>query len=343
MNISVVIPTRNRPESLHRLLRSLQDQTHPVFEVIVVDASDTTPAEISLRQRFPQLNVILLPSQPSVCFQRNSGIRHATSPYVFLCDDDIEVPPDYISTLAAYIVQHPEALAVTGLVLQKNEKGEWSSQFPPATFRQLLWKFIFQTSVWAEVSRVPTGRLPGLFLRGMKKFYQWRGNTFTLSGMPLITHFASPVVATAVYGLGASIIRRDWLLRHPYDERLDTYGIGDNYGVAIRLPANNPIRLVTAAHVYHYQESENRLPGELVYFRRILAWHYFMTRSERFNRFTRMVLYWSLFGNLVSQLILGQSTFAGATLKAMGLILSGKNPYIMAYRNNEPGPINPVL
>jgi glycosyltransferase involved in cell wall biosynthesis len=41
-------------------------------------------------------------SEKSVCIQRNIGIRKAETPWVFLCDDDVEVPPDYLQQLVAH-------------------------------------------------------------------------------------------------------------------------------------------------------------------------------------------------------------------------------------------------
>ncbi len=317
MELSVIIPTRNRAASLSRLLASLRRQPYPLKEVIVVDASDDPPGEECLRREFPDLPLIYLTSTPSVCRQRNLGIRTATTPFIFLCDDDIEVTRDYLPEIMNYWQHHPEAGAVTGLVLQRNESGEWAYQFPPKKFRQLLVKFILQTSVWGELDHIPVNSLNRLPLMMVKQFYRQRGNTFSLAGFPLITDFSAPVFTASVYGLGASVMHRQWLLAHPYNEQLDPYGIGDNYGIAVHFPQQQPVHVLRGVYVYHHQEAENRLAPEVVYYRRIVALRYFMRQSSRFGIIHRVMLQWSLFGSGVWQLLHGNFAFAGASLRAI--------------------------
>lgn len=343
MNISAVIPTRNRPESLRRTLVSLAAQAHPLKEVLIIDAGDRPLDAGALRREFPALNIIHLTAEPSVCRQRNTGIREASSPYIFLCDDDIELPREYVAALAAYLQAQPQAGAVSGLVAETAPQGQLAFQFPLPSFGQLLWNFLFQLTVWGEVSRVSAPAGAAWFLRLIRKFYAARGNTFTLAGWPLLSRFDSPAFHTAVYGLGAGIIRRDWLLQSLYDEILDPHGIGDNYGVALGFPGKTPITVLTGAVALHHKSGENRLPGALAYFRRLLALHYFMVKSPRFSRINRLFLGWSLVGNLLSQLLRGETSLARATLAALKYILSGRNPYLLAWRRKEKGPFSPRL
>src|SRR4030081_1493247 len=95
MSISVVIPTCNRKQGLLALLKDLDRSAYPVAEVIIVDSGEDklVPADYIV---FKNLDVYYVRSEQSVCIQRNTGIRKARSPWVFLCDDDIEVPPDYL-------------------------------------------------------------------------------------------------------------------------------------------------------------------------------------------------------------------------------------------------------
>lgn len=342
MNISAVIPTRNRPESLRRTLVSLAAQAHPLKEVLIIDAGDRPLDAGALRREFPSLNMIHLTAQPWLCRQRNTGIREASSPYIFLCDDDIELPREYVATLAAYLQAHPQAGAVSGLVVEAGLQGQPAFEFPAPSFGQLLWNFLFQLTVWGDVSRVPAPAGAAWFLKLIRKFYAARGNTFTLAGWPLLSRFDSPAFDAAVYGLGASIIRRDWLLQSPYDEILDPHGIGDNYGAALGFPGKTPVTVLTGTAALHHKSGENRLPPALTYFRRLLALHYFMVKSPRFSRLNRLFLGWSLLGNLLAQLLRGETLLARATLAALKYILSGRNPYLLAWRRKEKGPLSPA-
>jgi GT2 family glycosyltransferase len=324
-------------------MRSLSEQDYPVKEVIVVDASDAPPDINALRQQFPGLNIFCLTSEAAVCIQRNKGIRRASSPHIFLCDDDMELPADYISRLMFHIRQHPQSGAVSGLVVETGRKENPTSQFPAISFKNLLWNFLFQLTVWADLKSVPANRFTRLPLSLMKRFYTARGNNFTLAGWPLISNFGGPFYQTAIYGLGASIIRREWLLKSPFDEILDRHGIGDNYGVAVNFPQESPITVLTNTHAFHHKISDNRLPSELVYFRRILALHYFMVKSKRFSALNRGFLRWSLVGNWLSQILREEKKLARVTARALKLIVTGRNPYLLAWRKRESGIVEPEI
>jgi mycofactocin glycosyltransferase len=78
--VSVVIPVRDRPEALRRLVAGLD----PALEVIVVDDGSAPPLpHATVRHDKPQ--------GPAAA--RNAGIARATRPFVALVDSDV-VPPD---------------------------------------------------------------------------------------------------------------------------------------------------------------------------------------------------------------------------------------------------------
>src|SRR5215212_5740337 len=149
MDISVVIPTCNRKDRLLSLLSYLDHSTYPLTEIIIIDSGEDK-LQSSDRERFLKLRVVYHDSEKSVCVQRNKGIRLASSSWIFLCDDDIEVPPAYIEKLARHVEKHPEAGAVSGMVLQK-EKNEWVATYPETSTFQLLWKYFFGLSIWGEI------------------------------------------------------------------------------------------------------------------------------------------------------------------------------------------------
>jgi GT2 family glycosyltransferase len=343
VDISAVIPTRNRMVSLRRLLRSLSGQTYPLKEVVIVDSSDEPLEPHSLQTSFPRLKIIYRPSEPAACVQRNEGIRLATASHVFICPDDLEVPEGYLQSLVFFIEQHPDAGAVSGLLREPDGAGEFRHGFPTVRLRALVWKFLFQQTVWADLSNVEVTALGKPVLHLLRRYYRRRGNTYTLAGWPLVTQIGGPYFRTSLFSLGGAVIRRDWLLQSPYDEILDQHGIGDNYGVALHFPMEQPIWVTTETSVVHHKVSENRLPRSLTYFRRILALHYFMKNHPRFTPLNRMWLLWSLVGNALYFMLRQDAERRRATLKAMQLILTGRNPYVHARRNGAARRISPVV
>ena len=91
--LSLVIPTRNRPESLDQILNNLSGQTLPAakFEVIVVD-DGSTPAidEAGLRAKFALNLRVLRRNAPHGAHQsRADGARIAVGSRVLFLDDDV--------------------------------------------------------------------------------------------------------------------------------------------------------------------------------------------------------------------------------------------------------------
>jgi len=101
--LSLVVATKDRPDDLRKMLNSLQDQTIPPAEVIVVDAS-SHPVEAILKE-FPALGLRYLRHlPPSAAGQRNAGIQ-ACSPDAILigfADDDIVFEPKAFERLLRF-------------------------------------------------------------------------------------------------------------------------------------------------------------------------------------------------------------------------------------------------
>lgn len=328
LTISVVIPTRNRPTSLSRVLQALSVQQRLPDEVIVVDASDHPLDVEHLRRQYPQLRLTMLRMAPSVCVQRNTAVRRAVGTHILLCDDDIEPPPEYLRHLTAFLKQHPTTGALTGVVVEPGD-GEPVAGFPTPSFRHLLLAWVFQRTVWGDVEGTRATWLTGLPLRLLKRWYRRRGNTWSLAGWPLVTQVRAPAVRTAVYALGAALVRRDWLLASPYDERLDAHGIGDNYGVALQFPHPGGVVVLTDLRVQHHRDAANRLDATCSYYRRILALHYFLKTLPQFSGVNVGFLAWSLLGNALAFALRRNQSGLAATLRALWVVATGRNPLLL--------------
>ncbi len=326
LTISVVIPTRNRPESLSRLLYSLERQIRSPDEVIVVDASEPSLDGERLKLEYPKLALRYFHTTPSVCRQRNAGIALALSSHVLLCDDDIELPDNYLSELAKFALANPDAGCVTGLVCEPDQAGGFSDSFSAPTARHLLFAFLFQLTVWGDVEATRESSLVRLGIGFAKRWYRHRGNSWSLAGWPLVTQVRDPVVRTSIYALGAALVQRDWLLRSPYDEGLGPHGIGDNYGVALGFPQQRPICVLPQLKALHHRDPRNRPAAEQVFYFRVLALERFMQRDGRFSLINRMFLAWSLAGSAAAFLARRKTRLFVAALRALAVVLTGNNP-----------------
>lgn len=94
-NISVIIPTCNRPEMLKRAIASVLAQTYQDFEIIVVDDGMKERAE-SVVNFFhdPRITYIAHEQGKGGAAARNTGIRAAKGEFIAFLDDDDEWVPE---------------------------------------------------------------------------------------------------------------------------------------------------------------------------------------------------------------------------------------------------------
>jgi GT2 family glycosyltransferase len=115
LSVSVVVCTRDRPDDLERLLRSLGDLTVAAHEVVVVDNAPSSGVTGPVVARFPGVDYVAEP-RPGLSAARNAGIRASTGELVAFVDDDVTVHPDWLWRLREGF-DGERVLAVTGLVL----------------------------------------------------------------------------------------------------------------------------------------------------------------------------------------------------------------------------------
>jgi GT2 family glycosyltransferase len=104
--VSVVVPTRDRVDRLHNLLRSLAAQSLPAgeFEILVVDDGSTEPVtepeEWSQGNR-PALRILRREESGGPGAARNIGWRAAQGPLIAFTDDDCRPDPDWLRAVLA--------------------------------------------------------------------------------------------------------------------------------------------------------------------------------------------------------------------------------------------------
>jgi glucosyl-dolichyl phosphate glucuronosyltransferase len=101
LQLSVVIPTRNRSRSLHNTLASIQAQTlqDTAFETIVVDNGSTDDTRAVCREFQTVLSNLRYrhAAEPGLHEARHAGMRAARSDIIVFTDDDIEAFPGWLA------------------------------------------------------------------------------------------------------------------------------------------------------------------------------------------------------------------------------------------------------
>jgi hypothetical protein len=91
----------------------LNKTTYPNLEVIVVDNNSTEDNPDIIKERYPNIVFIKNPINYGFAAGNNFGLMRAKGEYVFLLNNDIEVPPSFIEPLVDKLEQHPEIGAVS--------------------------------------------------------------------------------------------------------------------------------------------------------------------------------------------------------------------------------------
>lgn len=122
IEISVVVPTYNRGESLKRVIQSLlaQHACPTSHEVIVVDNNSTDRTRATVASLIEGSTVPLryvFESKQGVSFARNAGIAAARGASIAFVDDDVTPAPEWLRTLHRALVEYPDAGFVGGKVL----------------------------------------------------------------------------------------------------------------------------------------------------------------------------------------------------------------------------------
>jgi glycosyltransferase involved in cell wall biosynthesis len=116
LDLSVVVPTFNRPAAVEGLLEALAGQDYPRdrFEVVVVDDGSTPPLS-GLEERWGErLNLRVIRQENRGCGPaRQTGVESARGRFLAFTDDDCRPVADWLSKLARHVAAEPEA-AVAG-------------------------------------------------------------------------------------------------------------------------------------------------------------------------------------------------------------------------------------
>lgn len=147
--VSVVIPTRDRPELLTRAVGAVLGQRYEgeVECIVVFDRSDPVRPEVDVGSG-RELRCIANTRTPGLAGARNSGAMGARGELLAFCDDDDEWLPEKLSRQVARLAREHDAVAVaSGILVRAN--GRDISRVPDRssiTFRDLL------RSRWMEIN-----------------------------------------------------------------------------------------------------------------------------------------------------------------------------------------------
>jgi len=111
--VSVIIPTKDRSELLHRAIHSVLAQTYQNIEIIIVDDGSNTPFSMAIDD--PRIKLVVNPVSLGGAAARNIGLQTARGDFLCLLDDDDYYLPNKIETQLSFLKENPD----TDLVFSK--------------------------------------------------------------------------------------------------------------------------------------------------------------------------------------------------------------------------------
>ena len=292
--ISIVIPTRNRLNSLTRSLNSICAQTYAPREVIIVDSSDIPLSIEQFDTNLRALHIQIHHTHPSVCFQRNYGIEKSIAKFILLLDDDMELSSNYIEILTSHLELNKNETVCSGLILE-SRNNKWHYCETQKSEIGIFMAYLFGLSVWFDFYKKTAPK--NIVSQYIHNAFIENGNSISKSGWPRVVDFRAPSFKTPIYSLGASVIRSDKLKCVHFDTAFYENGIGENYDLLMSL--NSDVKIITDAKAYHHRETSNRLSPARSYYYRIAALHYILVKSKKFTFINQIYLIWSLAGNSI--------------------------------------------
>jgi glycosyltransferase involved in cell wall biosynthesis len=215
--LTVVICTKDRPDLLKRCLNSVVAARSSWAEILVVDNASTTAATLDIVAACGNARYVF-ESRQGLDFARNRALAEATSDWVAYIDDDVVVDRGYFDGLGAAWADHPDATAVTGLVLPLEleteaqiifeQNGGFGRGFTPRRYGRAL----------TENSFYPCGS--GIFGAGCNMAFN-RGTLLSLGGFDEALDTGAPLPGGGDLDMFYRVVRASQALI--YDPRLAVF------------------------------------------------------------------------------------------------------------------------
>lgn len=127
LDLSVIIPTRNRLKLLKRTINQLSKNRFFFKDIIIIDSSDRVLKKdiLLIKKEFKRIKISIYNSKPSISKQRNIGIAKIKKnrKYIMFLDDDIKFQKDSLNEMYKFISKNSDYAGLGfNLIDKKNTK-----------------------------------------------------------------------------------------------------------------------------------------------------------------------------------------------------------------------------
>lgn len=270
IDVTAVIPTRNRRDALERTLASLAAQSVQPAEVIVVDASDGDETASLCRGRPSGLQSAMrhIPTQRrGAAAQRNEGVRHASGGVVAFMDDDILFEPECFARLLEALRSDERLGGVNAMIVNQSyhRPGKWTSM----------------------LLAVLDGKRADTFAG------RCVGPAFNL--LPEDRQELPAVVPVEWLNTTCTLYRREALPEPTFDPFFQGYSLGEDITLSLRVGRNWKLANARTARIYHdSQPGDHKRSWSVLSEMELVNRHYIMTEilgRTRASDYARLALF----------------------------------------------------
>lgn len=124
IKISIIVPCYNVEQYIDQCVESIQKQTYPFWELILVDdgSKDTTPKICDKYAEEDQRIIVVHKPNGGLVSARNAGYKVATGDWFFFLDGDDWVDIDMLEKCVKQISEHPQIEVIFWKIVQELEE-----------------------------------------------------------------------------------------------------------------------------------------------------------------------------------------------------------------------------
>lgn len=264
--LALVIPTKDRPKEIRRLLLSIQNQSRQSDQIIIVDGGHV-PLGKDILADFSDLNIdYVRVYPPSLTKQRNVGIQ-AIASYITLVgflDDDIILCNGAIDNMLSFWHDAPENAGGASFNIINT---------PLPTLIRVKKLFVLDSLKKGELLR--SGFSTSLYPVTADRKVQW------LSG-------------------GNTIWRKELLDKFKFDENLKGYGLMEDLDFSYEVGKYYELFVIANAIVKHFSRSIHMKKAFQLGLTEVTNRYYFLCKHKEFSIF---LFYWASLGLIVIGII----------------------------------------
>jgi glucosyl-dolichyl phosphate glucuronosyltransferase len=266
-DISVIIPTYNRPDDVKETLKHLLKFSKEIPEILIIDQSNNNKIKDLIKSLKNKKIKYFYTEPPSLTRARNFGIKNANKKSKIICflDDDVNIEENYFNEILNVFNNYPDALGVGA----------------------------FDTNSPKNVSRIEKFIKKVFFLR----YYGNDARVLSVYGNCYPRELKENIFPQWMPGVNM-VYKKEIFNEQTFDENFTGYSLAEDFDFTYRLFKNHPNSLVITpfAKLLHRASSIERYPTKKINYSNTINHFYLNYKNFNSNIRERVIFIWSIFG-----------------------------------------------